>query len=226
MDINNIVTKARQLKAEEYNREALYKAMRGITGGFIPEVDLKLPDVWQGKFEELCAVIYRHCSSPAVPVARTKERWVSLAVNEYDRREVLQFVYSDGERIIGTDGHRLHVWKTDKYGPGYYRPGAKLVKVHEPGWKEFHNVDRILDSRRTQTGNMTGSMRVAGDKNGFGSGPYDIYYYDEGQAAVNADYLEAVMQRFPAGDFCYESKFDSIKFEDGDLLAVLMPIRI
>ena len=41
MDLNKIAKRANKLSADEFNKDALYRAMRAIQGGFIPEVDLK-----------------------------------------------------------------------------------------------------------------------------------------------------------------------------------------
>jgi len=225
MNLNKTVTRAGLLKPEEYNLEAMYKAMRELDE-FRAAVNLAVHSEWDDKLDELRAIIYRHCSGPRAAKAKTLEKWVSLAVDENDVREVLQYVYSDGERIVGTNGHCMHIWKTTKYDPGYYKPGAKLEKVHDVDWKEYYNVDRLIDGYRGEGECAKDLVRVAGDKNGSACRPYDVYMYDEGQAAVNADYLEAVLQRFPSGEFTYKDKLSSIKFEEGDLLALVMPVRV
>lgn len=91
------------------------------------------------------AVIYKNFM-PARPSKLKKNftpfEWVASAAGKKDIRHYLNFVYADGTRIIGTDGHRLHTLIDDRE-PGFYCP-VKGVKVHEKDWANYPDVDRVI----------------------------------------------------------------------------------
>jgi len=65
-------------------------------------------------------------ASPAVP--KTPEQWCAKAVaGKNDVRYYLRYLYSDGSRLVGTDGHRMHLTSTD-WAEGFYCPktGARV----------------------------------------------------------------------------------------------------
>lgn len=84
--------------------------------------------------------------SPAVPKKAKKAwQWVAKAVGVKDVRYYINFLYSDGRRLIGTDGHRMHWIETD-LEPGYYCPKT-LERVVCDG--RFPDIDRVIPERKT-----------------------------------------------------------------------------
>ena len=67
--------------------------------------------------------------------------WLIKARSEKDVRYYLNHVYSDGERTMATDGHRLHVIN-EKRKPGWYDDNDQLI--HDPEWAKYPNVDQVL----------------------------------------------------------------------------------
>jgi DNA polymerase III sliding clamp (beta) subunit (PCNA family) len=73
--------------------------------------------------------------------------WVALVVRKKDVRQYLNFVYSDGTRIMATDGHRVH-YSESELQEGFYCPKTGL-KVEE-NLGNFPNIDKVLpDERRS-----------------------------------------------------------------------------
>ena len=79
---------------------------------------------------------------PPLAAKKVPEQWVALAMAKNDVRYYLNFVYSDGKRLVATDGHRLHVLKTNQYPPGYY--DQQLVKIHGPEYAKYPDIDRVI----------------------------------------------------------------------------------
>lgn len=58
---------------------------------------------------------------------KTPEQWVGLAKGVRDVRAGLNLLYSDGENLVATDGHRLHMMPTT-LRPGYYDAAMQSVE--------------------------------------------------------------------------------------------------
>jgi len=86
---------------------------------------------------------------PKLPArAKTAEQWAAKAVTgARDCRYYLQYLYSDGENLIATDGHRLHRVKTTSYAPGFYCPKSFNpvdVDVKYPDCERFFQGEPVL----------------------------------------------------------------------------------
>lgn len=77
---------------------------------------------------------------PTVPKKpKTMFDWVA----KDDVRYYLNFVYVTEERMVGTDGHRLHIApNTDGLEPGFYDKNG--TKLHNPDYARFPDVDRVM----------------------------------------------------------------------------------
>ena len=79
---------------------------------------------------------------PNIP-ARVKDSrlWVGKAAAAKDIRNYLNYTYSDGKRLIGCDGHRLHWIETEEYKEGFYIP-ATLDQVEDQG--DYPGIDKVI----------------------------------------------------------------------------------
>lgn len=82
---------------------------------------------------------------PAPPArCKTPEQWVAKVVaGRDDARYYLRYVYSNGSRLMATDGHRLHYWVTDTYPKGFYDVALNPVTVDA----NFPDIDRVIPKR-------------------------------------------------------------------------------
>lgn len=77
---------------------------------------------------------------PGIPAKpKTPEQWVARAVAVKDVRFDLNYLYSDGKRLMGMDGHRLHIIPTERPA-GYYDKQLSPVVVDHP----YVDVDRVI----------------------------------------------------------------------------------
>ena len=67
--------------------------------------------------------------------------WLVKARGNQDVRYYLNHVYSDGEKLISTDGSRAHVVK-EKRPAGWYDDNEQLI--HTPDWARYPNIDEVL----------------------------------------------------------------------------------
>ncbi|MCK5020277.1 MAG: hypothetical protein KAS32_24775, partial [Candidatus Peribacteraceae bacterium] len=105
--VNEIASMAYQLKVKR--KDVFYKLINLLAEGTEDPVNN----------DDFLATIYAYFLPPVSAKSKTPDLWVAKAMAK-DVRYYLNFVYSDGERLMATDGHRLHVLITDKYEPGYY----------------------------------------------------------------------------------------------------------
>lgn len=84
---------------------------------------------------------------PLIPAkAKTPEQWVGKAMGVRDVRYYLNFYYSDGTRLICTDGHRLHLMPTT-LAEGFYDKALNAVNTQG----RYPDVDRVINlSDRTE----------------------------------------------------------------------------
>lgn len=89
----------------------------------------------------LLADLYVHFL-PALPkVAKTAFEWVAKACNKELTRPYLNYVYCDGENIVATDGHRLHMSKAPYgHGVGFYDHSGKKICGVDYTFPEYKKV--------------------------------------------------------------------------------------
>jgi len=67
--------------------------------------------------------------------------WVSLAASKDDARQFLCAVHCDGEWMVATDGHRLHLAPADGLPEGIYQPGVEPMQLERdlqtPPWRDL-----------------------------------------------------------------------------------------
>ena len=86
------------------------------------------------------APLYTYFMPPIPAKAKTPEQWVGKAVGKKDVRYYLNFYYSDGRRLIGCDGSRVHLIPTE-LSEGYY--DAALHPIDPQG--RYPDIDRVVE---------------------------------------------------------------------------------
>jgi len=212
VNINTVARIAYSLAPKERNKQAVFDvAVKLSEGELVTEDNL--------------AVLYAQNIDHKPPVPRTPEKWVASAVcGKDDIREYLQYVYSDGTRIIGTDGHRMHIWKTDKYPKGFYHPKT-MDKSTVPDDYRYPDVDRVIP--KTFREDYVSSATIEVEQLSISSEGHPIIIYKVGPAAVNAQYLDAALAGFKGETTLihYVDANSAIKIDADDKLAVVMPVR-
>ena len=103
------------------------------------ELVLQLSEQYGIPAEEI-APLYTYFMPPVPAKPKTTEQWVGKAVGKKDVRYYLNFYYSDGKRLVGCDGSRIHLMPTD-LPEGFY--DRALNAVGEQG--RYPDVDRVID---------------------------------------------------------------------------------
>ena len=75
------------------------------------------------------AQLYRYFTPAPAKTAKTTTEWVHKAADPSDTRPFLNHSYSDGKRLVATDGARLHLAETD-LPVGYYDNKGNLIEGH------------------------------------------------------------------------------------------------
>jgi len=211
MNINKIAAKADALRNKDATKAICFNLVKWAASheGVMVEEDL--------------ARLYRYFmpTSPAKP--KTDWSWVALAAGKKDVRFYLNYIYSDGKRLMATDGSRLHLVKTDKYEPGYYdRAGTK---IHDIDWHTYPNVDRVIPNEELLDAKVAFSeleMSVTPKA----SAPYDHVYYF-GDTCVCSAYLKEAVLGFNHNTIEYKDHDNglAVMIHDDNKIAIVMPIR-
>lgn len=211
-DINQIAEHAYNLAPKEYNKIELYQlTLEAIkNGGHLTEHQV--------------AKLYRAFTPKHPAKPKTQEQWVWQAVAVKDVRLYLNFAYSDGSRLIGTDGHRMHVWKTNKYAPGYY--DKNMIRVHETSWNRYPEIDRVVPDEKKLTVTVYKSdfeIIHTGDA----KRPYPVMKHDD--IACDASYMESACSGLTEPKIMYNEPTNALLVIDNaanNHFAVVMPRRI
>lgn len=160
---------------------------------------------------------------PATPQrAKTPQQWVARAAAAKDIRNYLNFVYSDGERLIATDGHRLHWIETEEYPKGYYIPSTlDAITCNDT----YPDIDRVIPATYAKDCQQCklSEFKV------IDTGKHGLAYKLPNDTYVNKKYLAAVYNRdaemllYLPGDSLTSIKAESL---DGKRHAVVMPVRL
>lgn len=148
------------LSAPKPKRAALYAALRDIARREPDQYGARTLDA--GTLRDLLA----HFVPSRPNRARDHFSWVAMATaGNRDIREHLRFVYCDGERIIGTDGHRLHVAPAGDRPAGYYDPRTGDPVILDA---QYPDVDRIIPeaSHRVFAGMDSAEIPADGELDG------------------------------------------------------------
>lgn len=209
MDRNKIAQLAYLMPTKDRNKEAVFDVVMNL----LDDRSLSENDL---------AILYAQAiqTKPARP--RKPEKWVANAVAKNDIREYLQYIYSDGKRIMGTDGHRLHIWYTDKYPKGFYNPKT-MAAATVPNDFRFPDVERVIPKTNSKDYAPSSTIEVSHLSVVMG---LPLIGYKFGPVAVNANYLDEALAGFAGYPLIYYVDGNSaVKIEEDNKLAVVMPVR-
>ncbi len=89
---------------------------------------------------ELLANLYTFFT-PAITKPKTAFQWVSKAKGIKGVHYYLNFTYSDGTRVLATDGHRAHIVESTDLKEGFYDNNGFMA--HDTSYGKFPNIDQI-----------------------------------------------------------------------------------
>lgn len=155
---------------------------------------------------------------PSVPARpKTPEQWVARAVAVNDVRAYLKYLYSDGKRLIASDGHRLHLCPTE-LPEGYY--DTNLQPLDSKNMGKYPDVDRVTP-KDGETHTVTAEQLQVEE---FGKPVTYVYRLPHG-VMVNKKYWDDAASHLETTTYLVgESRAVRIDYEDGRL-AVIMPLR-
>lgn len=157
-------------------------------------------------------------STPAKP--KTSFDWVKKAIAVNDVRHYLNHLNATGERICGTDGHRVHVTPSDLPAGYYDKSGAAIDES-----SRYPDIDRVIPN------NPNYKSIDLSDPSVFEVGQSGKLDYIQLSAdpsyCVRREYLlDALSNPSPVIDAAYlEGCPLRINYDDGSM-AVIMPMRI
>lgn len=131
--MKNIPTLAN--KQKKINKATAFQIINDISAGKHEGDEISISPV------ELAA-LYSFFMPPVPRKPKTPEEWVALAMPKNDVRFYLNYLYSDGNRLMATDGTRLHVYKTEKYPAGFYDAAMNSVAVDGT----YPQIDQVIPS--------------------------------------------------------------------------------
>lgn len=167
--------------------------------------------------------------APTMPKGKPKSlfAWVAKATGIKDVRGYLRHVYCDGERILASDGHRLHsAPNADGLEPGFYDPRTGHA-IECNG--QFPNVDRIMDTQ-SNAAQYPIKYTIKSDDlcvSGQTSGDSITYYSLPNGDSFNLKYMTDILS-YHGECIAYQRDENAplqMYFGDGSQ-AVIMPIRL
>lgn len=164
------------------------------------------------------ARLYAYFMPPKPKKPKTTLQWVALAAGVKDIRYYLNYVYVTAEHLTATDGHRLHrAPNTDNLAPGYYHPITGDF-AHPPEYSEYPDTAKVIPAPGESVPFELADAEPGEDA--LGAPCYTVR-----GAAMNARYLRDAMTFMPAAQIQITASDKAVRLDDGDLLAVIMPLR-
>ena len=209
MNRQNVIDMAAVIPSREYTKKAVFGALMDAMNDNRSMTEAEMAQLYA----------YFMPKTPAKP--KTPEAWVALAMAKNDVREYLQFLYSDGKRLMATDGHRLHIVPTE-LPEGYY--DKQLNKLENIEYR-YPEVDRVIPENYSMT---LDPKELKAIHYGTEDGKAPRVAWAFGELAINKPYLDQALLGFPMDQLIkHGGKDKAILIEDGEgRLAVIMPVRI
>ena len=158
---------------------------------------------------------------PTVPAKpKTAEQWIMKATAKKDVRYYLQNLYSTGNTLVATDGHRLHLCRNLDYSTGYYDKSLNAID-DEARYPDFERVIPKDASEPLRLGDITPEpmVHIIKDK--------PINRVKIHGTCVDAKYWnDATSGMTPEAMVHLGEPFDAVKIVDDDRIAVIMPVRM
>lgn len=159
-------------------------------------------------------------SIPAKP--KTDMQWVSKALEKKGtHRPQLVNAYSDGETLVGTDGHRMHWLENSHLPTGFYNSQEGKLDLDDLVYPDFKRV--IPSKVYTWSGNFADCEKreVTG---------YLVYiFHSDGhskECAFNKQFIDQALSGMDNPDFCLTEDGQRLHIKDGLKNAVIMAVRV
>ena len=163
------------------------------------------------------AKLYKYFA-PKIPAKpKTDFQWVALAMGNKDVRHYLNYVYSDGNRLIATDGSRAHCIRNANYPAGYYDKQGNLV--HDTNFAKFPDIDRVIPETDKLTYFNELEITAIDGKNEFS----EVYEFSD--MRICGKYLKQACEYFDGALIQHKDGNTSVKIESLSKFAIVMPMR-
>jgi len=158
---------------------------------------------------------------PKVTKAKNWWQWLALARGQKDVRYYLNYIHSDGKRLLATDGYRVHVMLSSEYPSGYYTD--EMVRVDDMDGTQYPDIDSVIP--------VSGLSRVDTDP---GQWPiqqigHKVYAYVlPGDTGVNKQYVDQAISLMERPVFYVTNKTSPMLIRDevSNHFAVIMPLKL
>lgn len=168
------------------------------------------------------AKLYKFFLPPVPAKAKKPIDWVRKFVAKKDVREGLNYIYSDGNRNIATNGHFLAISHEDPLPEGYY--DSKSLDKIEISYR-YPQIDRVIPQ-----GNPLSIRDIEPSEviERHGNHSYLYHLSDGTEFALNKQYVDTVLANpSPVSDILFFNNSSGVlyQFDNGDQ-ALIMPIRL
>ena len=203
MNINTIATSASQLSKRVSKKEA-FAIIKELVDRPINEYDISR--------------LYSYFMPPVPAKPKTAEQWVAKAMAKADVRYYLNYLYSDGKRLLATDGHRLHAMPTDLEA-GFYN--TDLVKVDVDA--RYPDTNRVIPDVSC----WAISRFVLAEAEAVDVQDWGLAVEVAPNTWIRRQYMVDAMRGESEVNVYYRDKRTAVRidYDDGGM-AVLMPIRV
>ena len=116
-----------------------------------------LPEETDQDIQRILGTLYQHFLPPTPKKPKTREQWVQLAKGNNDVRYYLNYVYSNGENLVATDGHRVHIMKDTPLTKGCYDADMQFM---DDNWN-FPDYERLLLTGAVETQTSTKAVMLS-----------------------------------------------------------------
>lgn len=174
----------------------------------------QLEDFEKSGAEKKLIELYRFFKPTPPKTAKTAFDWVGQAVSTEKHRDYIHHIFVADGRMQATDGHRLHVAKTDLKNGFYAVTGEKLdVDL------SFPDTDGILPDKDKMT--KFNIDLTACDVQDYGKGQC----YKIGDALLNTKFIDSVTLNDKLLTIYMTDKLSPVYIENKFGFAVIMPMR-
>lgn len=220
--ISEIAEASRSVK-KATNKGMAFEAVQTVARAL---TDQQREDLWR-ELARLYAAF-----RPALPKKpKSNFEWCAKAAGWKDVRESLSYVHVTEERMVGTDGYRVHMApNNDSLEPGYY--DAAGVKIHDLSHSRYPDIERVMVSDLRANGREIIESKLSDLESGsFIDGNNKIWHYCRfpNETNVNMQYMSAAvsMETDAVIQWSVGSPNDVVALElPGGRRAVLMPMRV
>ena len=215
--LNEIATNAHHIKKPTKNElfAELNNTVFSVPGDYLTDNTL--------------AMLYAYFLPTSSKKPKTPEQWVAMVVAKNDVRGYLNFLYVDasetnGVRLVAADGPRMHILHGVDLAAGYY--DTALNQVDYPD--KYVNFDRIIPTSGESDQLWIDDVKKLPINAAQTSGE-NCHSIEINGSHFNVNYINDALAGFDATkpvDTLQLDVLSPLKLSQGDLLAVVMPMRV